>query len=134
MNPKALKWFYQTPENTPYLIGERLNATFWDARIVAYTWRCTRAESPYEAVGYGIGETVRLAWEPGQWLALTFSGDHQEDHPLNQAITRRILGFKPSITYQDHGGNQIIEWHTDGGQKRWSAIQGHPEIVLPERL
>jgi hypothetical protein len=133
MSTNAGKWFYSEPEENPYLITERLNATFWTARIVELYWRCVRAEKPVEAIGYSPNGQYRLTWMPGEWLALQGPVETSLD-PLVEAISNRVLAFPPSLAFGNHDGHQIIEWHRDGGAKRWSEIQGRAEYVHPRRL
>ena len=133
MSTTAGTWFYDQPEHQPYLITERLNGTFWAARIVGAYWRCVRAEPPFRAEGY-IGEHIlELEWAPGEWLALRGPADAPLDN-LVDAISQRILAFHPTLTYLDPDGRRIYEWHRAGGSQRWNQIQGRPEFIQPRRL
>lgn len=133
MTTTAQTWFYQPPENQAYLVTERLNATFWAARVVGAYWRCVRAEPPFKAEGYWGEHVLEMEWEPGEWLALKGpDGANLDD--LVKAISKRILAYPATLAYRDSDGHQIVEWHRDGGQKRWSEVQGRPEFVQPRRL
>lgn len=133
MSSNASKWFFEQPENKPFFVTERINGTFWNARIVDIYWRCTRAEAPLQAEGYGDHLVFHLEWEPGQWLKL--SGlDTEALTDLADAMNRRIMGFSAAFTYEDYDGNRVYEWHRDGGNDRWGDLQGRAEFVRPTRL
>jgi hypothetical protein len=38
------------------------------------------------------------------------------------------------LEYQDSEGMHVVEWHTDGGQERWSQIQGNPQYQGLRRI
>lgn len=133
MSTNAGSWFYREPEHRPYLISERLNGTFWQARIVGITWRCVSAEPPFRAVGYWGEHQVEMSWEAGQWLALKVPPD-VEASSLVEAVSKRVLAMPAALTYGDSQGHQITEWRTDGGDQRWSDIQGKAGYVRPRRL
>ncbi|NDJ54812.1 MAG: hypothetical protein GYB68_17215 [Chloroflexi bacterium] len=133
MSTNAATWFYSTPEANVFLITERLNGTFWQARIAGLYWRCTHPQSPFAAEGYWADEVLELKWVPNQWLTLRVPQSLDVDL-LVDAVSRRILGITPVLTYGDLLGNIVYEWHVDGGQQRWREIQGMPEFVRPRRL
>jgi hypothetical protein len=133
MSSNAAKWFYTAPGSSPYLVTERLNATFWTARVVEYFWRCVQAGDVYRAEGYGPGALITLEWVPGAWLALKAPAG-TDVAPLVEAISRRVLCFPASLTYTRHDGSLAYEWHRDGGDHRWSEVQGQPEYVQPRRI
>ncbi len=133
MSTNARTWFYEQPEKSLYLITERLNGTFWQARIVGMYWRCVQVEPHYRAIGYAGNRLLELAWVPGQWLSLKAPHGFDID-PLVEAVTQRVLGRPPCVTYATHDNEQVFEWHVDGGDKRWSEIQGRGEFVRPRRL
>jgi hypothetical protein len=133
MSANAGTWFYREPEHQPYLITERLNGTFWQARIVRVYWRCVKAEPPFRAEGYLGDRLVEMEWMPGQWLALKGpAGD--ELATLAESISQRVLSLPAALTYTDPQGRQIYEWHVDGGKRRWIELQGRPEFIHPRRL
>src|SRR5690606_42128574 len=70
MSTASETWFYNEPENQAYLISERLNATFWQARAVDVYWKVIRTEPPYLAHGYRGEEIIEMEWAPREWLAL----------------------------------------------------------------
>ncbi len=133
MSANARSWFYSEPESDPYLISERLNGTFWQARIVSIYWRCLRAEPPLRAVGYSGQHQLELEWVPGQWASLKAPADF-DLMGLAEQITRGVLAMPAALTYRDAEGRQVVEWHADGGRRRWSEIQGRAGFVNPRRL
>ncbi len=133
MTTTAQTWFYQPPENQAYLVTERLNSTFWAARVVSVYWRCVQAEPPFRAEGYWGDRLLELEWQPGEWLTLKGPGDTDLSE-LVEALSKRILAYPATLAYGDPDGNQVFEWHRDGGQQRWSEIQGRPAFVKPRRL
>lgn len=134
MSTNASTWFYNPPENRAYLIGERLNGTFWQSRIVNVYWHCVEAEAPFLARGYlEDGRGIELSWEPGKWLALK-SPEGYDPTELVTAISKRVLARPAAISFVDVDGNLIHEWHTDGGKKRWAEIQGKANFQNPQHL
>lgn len=129
----ASRWFYQAPEPVPYLIGERINRTFWQARIVEVYWTCDRAEAPFHAHGYLNGQLLEMEWIPNVYLAL--KGPAEID--LTQLVTvmsRRVLARPASVAYIDGEGSQVFEWHAESGRQRWSELQGRPGYSHLRRL
>lgn len=133
MASTAANWFYAPAEGNDFFVTEHLNAGFWFARAVSVYWRCTSSETPFTAEGYTSSQKLTLEWEPGKWVKLSGT-EGDELNLMIQAITKPMLGFAPSLTYHAHNGNRVYEWHTDGGDKRWSEVQGIAEFVQPERL
>lgn len=133
MSANAATWFYQEPEHHPYLISERLNGTFWQARIVGVYWRCMKSDPPFRAVGYAGDKLLELEWQPGQWVALKIPQGYDAGE-LVQNISTRILAMPATLTYGDVEGRKVTEWHADGGSHRWSEIQGSAGFRHPERI
>ncbi len=133
MSTNAGTWFYTEPEHRAYLIAERVNGTFWQARVTTVYWHCVRAEPPFRVEGYADGAVVEMEWEPDRWLALK-APDGFDPAPLVKALSRRILTMPAALTYTDPAGRQVYEWHTDGGEARWKAIQGRGGFGQPHRL
>ena len=133
MSANAGTWFYSAPETAPYLISERLNGTFWGARIVDVYWKCTHPEPPFRATGYMGDERLELSWLPGQWLSLHVPQGVDSQRFID-AISKRVLAFPATCTYVDTHGRTVIEWHTDQGQERWNEIQGRVEFSKLKRL
>lgn len=133
MSTNAQTWFYTEPEHQSYLISERLNGTFWSARVVEIYWRCTQAEPPFRAEGYMGDAIIGLEWVPGEWLRLSAPAGVDTD-ALVEAISRRILSIPATIGYALPDGDHVVEWVLDGGQERWSELQGHAMYVNPRRL
>jgi hypothetical protein len=134
MSTNARTWFYREPEHIPYAVVERLNGTFWGARITQLLiTECTRAEPPFVVRGFWREQPIELEWQPQAWLALRAGGAQLDD--LIGAIGR-ILGFKPAFRYQDGDDRSVVEWHRDRAleQSRWQAIQGRPAYSQPQRL
>jgi hypothetical protein len=132
MSANAATWFFREPEHEPYMITERLNGTFWQARLVEIYWRCVKADAPYKAEGYLAEQRLELEWTPGQWLMLQMPSDLDSKN-LVQTFNR-VLGRKAVLTYDDPGGHRVFEWHMDGGKARWKEIQGKAGFVKPRRL
>jgi hypothetical protein len=130
MTTTALTWFYAKPEKNAYALAERVRTTLWEARLGGIWLDTVRAEPPYLMRGrYGESE-VEMEWEAGKWLAL-------RARPAAPFLAERmavVLRFKPAMTYEDADGWTVWEWHLDGGEKRWQAIQGIPAYKQPQRL
>jgi hypothetical protein len=133
MSGNAGTWFYAEPEARPYYVTERLNSTFWQARVVGVYWRCDRAEAPFHAQGLTDGYTLDMEWQPGQWLRLIAPAG-LDVSGMVKSISGRILAMKACIAYHDKDGRQFFEWHTDGGKHRWTEIQGKAGYVKPRKL
>jgi hypothetical protein len=134
MSANAGTWFYRDPEPVAYLISERVNGTFWQARVIEFYWTTARTEAPFEATGTAQdGTQVTITWQPGGWLRLASAGNFDAEH-LIFAISRRILAIPASLSYKDANGMTYTEWHIDGGKSRWSEIQGNPSFAEPQRL
>ena len=121
MSTNAWTWFFNEPEHEPYLITERLNGTFWQARVVDIYWRCTQATSPYQATGYAGEHAIGIAWEPNAWLSLRVPAGFDADD-LVKAITQRILTVPPVLTYEQNGSH-VYEWVLEGGQSRYAELE-----------
>lgn len=132
MSANAATWFYREPERQPFMITERLNGTFWQARLVEVYWRCVKADSPCHAEGYLGDHRLDMEWVPGQWLMLRVPPGLDTKNLLN--TFNRVLARKATLTYGDTHGNQFFEWHLDGGRARWKEIQGKAGFVKPRRL
>lgn len=71
-----------------------------------------------------------MEWEAGRWL-------HLKTRPEQPDLARSvsfILSLKPALRYEHSDGWAVWEWHTDGGDRRWQAIQGIPAYGHPVRL
>jgi len=130
MTTTAQTWFYTKPEENAYAIGERVRTTLWEARIGDIWLDTVRAESPHLMRGRYNSAEIEMEWEAGKWLALrTCPGAPALADKISQ-----VLRLKPAITYHMPEGWRAWEWHTDGGDKRWQAIQGIPNYDQPQRL
>ncbi len=133
MSANAATWFYHQPEQQPFMVTERLNGTFWQARMVNIYWRCIEAGATYRAEGY-VGDTmIQMEWVPAKWLRVTAPADF-DLKPLMTMISKKVLAIPASFRYADPEGNQIVEWHRDGGAARWAEIQGKGGFMKPQRL
>ena len=121
MSTNAWTWFFNEPENQAYLITERLNATFWQARVVNVYWRCTQDTPPFQAAGYVGDHVVELSWQPNEWLSLRVPAGFDADD-LVKAISQRILTIPPNLSYEQ-GGSQAYEWVLEDGQSRLAELQ-----------
>ncbi|GAB4481571.1 MAG: hypothetical protein Kow00124_29480 [Anaerolineae bacterium] len=133
MSANATTWFFNEPEHQPYLITERLNGSFWQARIVEVYWKCVRAEPPFRAVGYMSGAQLELEWVPGMWLALHVPAGVDAGQ-MAETVSRRVLGMRPSASYEDPEGRTVYEWHTEAAKGRWNEMQGRAEFNKLKRL
>ncbi len=133
MSTNARSWFYEEPEHVPYAVVERLNGTFWQARVTQLLFtECTQAEPPFKVRGFWRDEPLELEWVPNQWLTLRSAADLSA---LSAQLVR-IVGFGPELCYDEGENLHVYEWHRAEaeGQARWRAIQGKPEFRHPERL
>lgn len=130
MTTTAMTWFYRAPEKIPYYIAERVNGTFWEARLPGVYLDVVRAEPPIMMKGNYNGAPITLAWEPAKWLRLTTL-------PAAPALARgvdNILGVKASLRYETDDGETVWEWRLHDAGKRWQEIQGKPIYRNPVRL
>jgi hypothetical protein len=132
MSANAGTWFYREPEHQPFMITERLNGTFWQARLVEIYWRCVKADGPFKAEGYLGDQQLDIEWLPAQWLMLRVPAGL--DSKTLVKTFNRVLARKAVLTYDDSHGSQIFEWHMDGGKARWKEIQGKAGFVKPRLL
>ncbi len=130
MATTAQTWFYRMPEHKAYYLNERVNATFWDARVGGLWLNVIRAEPPFVMEGIHNGARVRLEWEPNRWLRLATS-------PANPGLVTavsNVLRFKPALRFETPENDVVWEWWVEGADKRWHEIQGKPVFRQPERL
>jgi hypothetical protein len=123
-------WFYTTPEPRPYYIEERVNATLWKNRLQNIYMSCTQATPPVMMEGRWYDNPVRFEWQPGKWFTLRMGKESKEFI----GVMRQILMMRPILTYQDAEGLTVVEWHTDGGQERYTHLQGNPAYQGLRRL
>jgi hypothetical protein len=130
MTTSSLTWFYQQPENNPYLIAERVRTNFWDARYGGLWLDTIKSESPILMAGTYNKSRVELEWEPGKWLIL-------RTNPANEALSQgvsNLIRFRPAIRYEDPKGNTVWEWRLKDTDARWQILQGKPEFGKLKRL
>ena len=130
MTTTAATWFYRTPENIPYLLSERVNSTFWEARLGGVWLNVVRAESPFTMAGAYNGAEIGLEWEPAKWLRLTTA----PASPGLMSGLANILRRQPDIRYETTDGQTVWEWWLQGADKRWQEMQGLPGYHHPARL
>lgn len=130
MASTARRWFYELPENNPYLLQERVNGTLWMHRLGNVYFFCEQAEPPFRMSTRLQDKTVRIEWEPGKWFRMTASANL----PAVVGAFSNVLELPAAISYTDADGQIITEWHRDGGDARWREIQGNPAYQIPVRL
>ncbi len=131
MATDARKWFYSTPEPRPFYIEERVNHTLWNNRLQSLYMNCTHAEVPIRMEGNWNGMPVTFEWKPGSYFILR-SG--QKRRELIGVLRQILFNLKPTFEYEDPEGMHVVEWHTDGGEKRWLEIQGNPQFQGLRRI
>ena len=133
MSTNARTWFYQEPEKNAFAIVERLNGTFWQARVVQVIFTaCVQMDPPVKVQGFWRDETIEVEWQPKEWFALRAKADPAD---LLAHVTH-IVGMKPAFRYEDPDGRHVIEWHRDAAQSqsRWQSLQGQPAYKGVQRL
>jgi len=124
MTTSAKTWFYNTPENNAYLIGERIRTSLWDARFGDIWLETARSEAPYLMRGTLQNTDVELEWMPKQWCILRT----KPAHSLLYGGVKNILGFDAVFKYETPNGFTAWEWRLGNAKERWQAIQGKPEF------
>ncbi len=130
MTTNAMTWFYRAPEKIPYYISERVNGTFWEARMPGVFLDVERAEPPFAMKGNYNGTPIRMEWEPAKWLRLTST-------PASPALVKgleNILRRKATLSFETDEGDTVLEWRLEGADQRWQEIQGKPLYRNPVRL
>ena len=130
MASSARTWFYETPENSPYLLQERVNSNLWMARLWDLYFVAERTEPPFRMSAVWHGRPLIIEWQPGKWFRLIA----EEDVPEVLSAFSNILQLHAALTYTDSEGRIVTEWHRDGGEARWREIQGNPIYQNPVRL
>jgi hypothetical protein len=130
MATTAATWFYRAPEQRRYYIAERVNGTFWDARLAGVMLNVVRAEPPFLMTGTYAGTCVQMEWVPNQWLRLST----QPEAPGLQVGVANILRRKPAIRYETEAGETVWEWWVGSVDARWQELQGKPAYRHPLRL
>ncbi len=130
MTTTAMTWFYRAPEKIPYYIGERVNGTFWEARMPGVFLDVVRSEPPFLMEGNYNGAPIQMEWVPNKWLRLTTC-------PASPALAKglaNILRRKPNLSFETADGETIWEWRLEDADQRWQQIQGKPAFRNPTRL
>jgi hypothetical protein len=130
MATNSRTWFYSTPEPRPYYIEERVNHTLWNNRLQGLFMSCTKATSPFRMEGNWHGNPVQFEWKPGDYFILKMGTPQKEI----VGVLRQVLMLRPAFTYTDAEGMSVVEWHTDGGEKRGKEIAGNPNFQGLRRL
>ncbi|HLA43351.1 MAG TPA: hypothetical protein VJZ27_07960, partial [Aggregatilineales bacterium] len=125
MSTNATTWFYQQPEKgRAYLIAERVNHTFWTNRVTGIYFSCVNAEPPFRLIGDWQGINVEIEFEPNTVFILRMSS---ESVPFVKGCSE-ILGFPPTVSYQDSDNRHIVEWYAKNAGKRLQEVQGNPSF------
>jgi hypothetical protein len=130
MTTSSRTWFYSTPEPRPYYIEERVNQTLWKNRLQGVYMTCTQATNPIRMNGTWRDSQVTFEWKPGDYFILRTSSEEKD----MIGVLRQILMLRPAFAYKDADGMYVVEWHTDGGEKRWKDVQGKPNFQGLRRL
>jgi hypothetical protein len=130
MTTTAATWFYRTPESVPYLLSERINGTFWEARLGGVYLSVVSAKSPFSMAGSYNGAEVQMDWEPAKWLRLST----RPAAPGLASGLGNILRRRANIRYETPDGHTVWEWWVEGADKRWQGLQGKPGYGNPTRL
>lgn len=123
MATDSRRWFYSTPEPRPYFIEERINHTLWKNRLQSVYMNCVQAEPPIIMEGNWNGMPLEFEWVPGDYFILRAGEKRRE---LIGVIRQMLFNLPPALEYENPQGMHVVEWHTDGGEDRWAALQGNP--------
>ena len=130
MTTTAATWFYRMPEKQAYLLSERVNSTFWEARLGGVWLNVDRAESPFAMSGGYNGAEISLEWEPNKWLRLQTA---PESPGLAKGLAN-ILRRGANLRYETSDGCTVWEWRLGDADQRWAELQGKPAYRNPVRL
>ncbi|MEM6283031.1 MAG: hypothetical protein AAF787_12615 [Chloroflexota bacterium] len=122
MATSSRTWFYTTPEPRPYFIEERINHTLWKNRLQGIYMTCTTVKPPIQMEGDWYGNNIQFEWVPGDYFILRTTEERKD----LIGVLRQMLMLRPALAYMDEEGNHVVEWHMDGGEKRWRELQGSP--------
>jgi len=130
MTTTAATWFYRVPENQPYLLAERVNSTFWEARLGGVWLNVEKSSPPFSMAGSYNGAEVKLEWDPNKWMRL-------QTTPASPGLAKgldNILHRKADFRYETPDGQTVWEWWIANADKRWQELQGKPAFRSPARL
>ena len=130
MATNARTWFYNMPEQKPYLLEERVNGTLWMARLSDVYFHAEKVEPPFRMSAEWRGLPLVIEWEPGKWFRLYAP----QEVPEVVSAFSNVLQLPAALMYVDVDGQVVTEWHRDGGEARWREIQGNPSYQSPVRL
>ncbi len=130
MTTTAATWFYRMPEKQAYLLAERVNSTFWEARLGGVWLNVDKAEAPFAMSGGYNGAEIKLEWEPNKWLRLQTA---PESPGLAKGLAN-ILRRRASLRYETSEGYTVWEWRLVDADQRWAEMQGKPAYRKPVRL
>jgi hypothetical protein len=130
MTTTAATWFYRMPENQPYLLAERVNSTFWEARLGGVWLNVDKADAPFAMSGGYNGAEISMDWEPTKWLRLETT---PEAPGLAKGLAN-ILRRPITLRYETPEGRTVWEWRLGDADKRWAELQGKPAFRNPARL
>ena len=130
MTTTAATWFYRMPEKQAYLLAERVNSTFWEARLGGVWLNVDKAEAPFAMSGGYNGAEINLDWEPNKWLRLQTA---PESPGLAKGLAN-ILRRGANLRYETSDGDTVWEWRVADADQRWAELQGKPAYRNPVRL
>jgi hypothetical protein len=132
MTTTSATWFYRDPERIAYYLEERVNQTFWQARLNGLWLDCVSAEPPYRMSGVWREVPVEIEWVPGEFFILRVPSDSDSSDFVN--AVSHVLALSPAFNYTDPDERLVTEWHVDGGKARWQDIQGKAAFANLQRL
>lgn len=132
MTTTAETWFYRDPEHIAYYLEERVNQTFWQARLGNLWLDCVSAEPPYRMSGVWRDLPVDVEWVPNEFFILRVPSDSGSADLVNGVS--HVLALSPAFRYTDAHQRLVTEWHVDGGKARWQEVQGKAAFSNLQRL
>nr|WP_290665144.1 hypothetical protein [Ardenticatena sp.] len=99
------RWFYDIEPNSRFVVQEHLRQAFWFAGAGTLWIEVTRAEEPFEAVGYWNDVKFTLEWERARRLTLRAP----RRLPEIEKVLTLLITFEPLATYQ-RGDEHVTEW------------------------
>lgn len=125
MDPRmaAREWFLDKPGDNRYDIEVHVQRSFWHNGFGEAFFRCTKADPPYECVGFWRSQEIELEWVPRQWLILYMQ---EYDETMVESVGR-VIRLKPSLRYSLAGsenGHAASEGEqTEAGDQERSVVE-----------
>ncbi len=132
MTTTAATWFYRDPEQIAYYLEERVNQTFWQARVGNIFLSADSAQPPFKMSGAWRDQAVEIEWRPNEYFTLR-TPDEVDATDLISGVSR-VLAQQAALSFIDPEDRLVTEWHVNGGGPRWGDIQGKPAYRHPQRL